>query len=119
MVAKVFYNQSCSICRAEINHYKKITKDEFDFVDVTNNEMAKVQTKSDAATLIRRMHVIENGHLYAGAKAFIIVWSKIPRYQWLAKILGLPVIFTLFHLAYEFVAFILFLKNKGQLSSSK
>ena len=119
MVAKVFYNQSCSICRAEINHYKKITKDEFDFVDVTNNEMAKVQTKSDAATLLRRMHVIENGHLYSGARAFFIVWSKIPRYQLLSKVLGLPIIFTLFHLFYELVAFFLFLKNKGQLSTKK
>jgi predicted DCC family thiol-disulfide oxidoreductase YuxK len=119
MVAKVFYNQSCSICRAEINHYKKISKDEFDFVDITDNEMAKVETKSDAATLLRRMHVIENGILYSGAKAFLIVWSKIPRYKLLSKILGLPIIFTCFHIIYEIVALLLFWKNKDQLPTKK
>ena len=45
MITKVFYNHSCNICRAEINRYKKITKDQFDFVDITDNHMAKVQTK--------------------------------------------------------------------------
>ncbi len=119
MVAKVFYNQSCNICRAEINHYKKITKDEFDFVDITDNEMAKVETKSDAATLLRRMHVIENGILYSGAKAFLIVWAKIPRYKLLSKILALPIIYTCFYILYEIVAFLLFLKNKHQLPSKK
>ena len=112
MVTKVFYNQSCGICRAEINHYKKITKNEFDFVDITNNEMAKIQTKRNNLELLRRMHVLENGKLYTGAKAFLVVWSKIPRYKSLSKLLSLPIIFSFFHIFYEIVAFFLFLKNK-------
>ena len=68
MITKVFYNHSCSICKTEIDHYKKITKDEFDFIDITNNHDARVSTNLDKASLLRRMHVIENGTLYSGAK---------------------------------------------------
>ena len=119
MTTKVFYNHSCNICRAEINHYKKITKDEFDFVDITDNYMAKVQTKSNDRQLLRRMHVMEDGKLFAGAKAFLIVWSKIPRYKILSKILGLPILFSIFSGLYEIVAYFLFLKNKKQLPFTK
>jgi len=113
MTTKVFYNHSCSICKTEINHYKKITKDEFDFIDITNNQDATISTNLDKASLLRRMHVIENGTLYSGAKAFLIIWSKIPRYRILSKIFNLPVAFTLFHLFYEATAYCLFLKNKN------
>ena len=119
MTTKVFYNHSCNIWRAEINHYKKKTKDEFDFVDITDNYMAKVQTKSNDRQLLRRMHVMEDGKLFAGAKAFLIVWSKIPRYKILSKILGLPILFSIFSGLYEIVAYFLFLKNKKQLPSTK
>ena len=33
---KVFYNESCSICRAEINLYKKQNIKEIEWVDITN-----------------------------------------------------------------------------------
>lgn len=119
MTTKVFYNHSCSICKTEINHYKKITKDEFDFIDITNNLDATISTNLDKASLLRRMHVIENGTLYSGAKAFLIVWSKIPRYQILSKIFSLPVLFTMFHLLYEAVAYCLFFKNRDQLDNKE
>ena len=119
MTTKVFYNQSCNICRVEINHYKKITKDEFDFVDITNNHLARVQTKLSYRQLLRRMYVMKDGKLFSGAKAFLIVWSKIPRYKILSKVLGLPIIFFIFHLVYEVIAYFLFLKNKSLLSSDK
>jgi predicted DCC family thiol-disulfide oxidoreductase YuxK len=119
MTTKVFYNHSCNICKTEIIHYKKITKDEFDFIDITDNYEATVSTNLDKATLLRRMHVIENGTLHSGAKAFLIVWSKIPRYRILSKIFALPVIFTIFHLIYEAIAYCLFLKNKNQLTNKE
>ena len=119
MITKVFYNHSCNICKTEIDHYKKITKEEFDFIDITDNHDAIVSTNLDKASLLRRMHVIENGTLYSGAKAFLIVWSKIPRYRILSKIFSLPVIFTVFHLLYEVIAYCLFLKNKDQLTNKE
>ena len=44
MSPKVFYNNSCSICRFEINHYKKITKN-IDWIDISNEKSSLRQTK--------------------------------------------------------------------------
>ena len=42
---KVFFNNSCSICRAEINLYKKEQVEGIDWVDITRNKKAEVETK--------------------------------------------------------------------------
>jgi len=65
--------------------------------------------------LIRRMHVSENGKIYTGADAFVKLWSKIPRYKFLSKILAVQPFLFITRIIYEFLAFLLFLKNKKQL----
>ena len=50
-----------------------------------------------------------------GAEAFLAVWKKIPKYNFLYNFFKLPIIFTLFSFFYEIVAFFLYLKNKKQL----
>ena len=37
---KVYFNNSCKICRAEINLYKKEKIQEIDWIDITNNSKA-------------------------------------------------------------------------------
>ena len=73
---KVYYNESCSICRAEINLYKKQNIKEIDWIDITNNEAAEKDTLKDDKSLIRRLHVEENGKIFEGAEAFLLVWKK-------------------------------------------
>ena len=113
---KVYYNKSCSICRAEINLYKKQNIKEIKWVDITNNVAAERDTLKDNKTLLRRLHVEEGGKIFGGAKAFLLVWKKIPKYKFLYTFFRLPIIFTLFSLFYEIIAFILYLKNKKQLT---
>jgi len=112
---KVYYNESCSICRAEINLYKKQNIEEIDWVDITNNIAAENETSKDDKTLLRRLHVMEDGKVFEGAEAFLLVWKKIPKYKFLYKFFKLPIIFTLFNFAYEIIAYFLYLKNKKQL----
>ena len=114
---KVYYNASCNICRAEINHYKKQNNKEIEWIDITNNELAKKETKKDNKTLLRRLHVEENGNVFGGAKAFLLVWKKIPKYKFLYNLFKLPIIFNLFSFTYEIIAFFLYLKNKKQLNN--
>tara|TARA_B100000989_G_scaffold65769_1_gene45715 strand:+ start:1989 stop:2360 length:372 start_codon:yes stop_codon:yes gene_type:complete len=116
MTIKVFFNNSCNICKLEIDHYKKNSDGNLEWVDITNNQEAVDLTLKSKEELLRRLHVIENGNVIGGAKAFIIIWSKIPKYNFLAKILSFKPLFILFHYAYEFVAYFLFLKNKHQLN---
>jgi predicted DCC family thiol-disulfide oxidoreductase YuxK len=112
---KVYYNESCSICRAEINLYKKQNIKDIEWVDITNNLIAEKNTSKNNRTLLRRLHVEENGKVFGGAKAFLLVWKKIPKYKFLYTILKLPIIFNLFSFFYEIIAFFLYQKNKKQI----
>ena len=80
-----------------------------------NNDDALKLTSKSQAELLRRLHVIDDGKVIGGAKAFIIIWSKIPKYNFLAKIFSIKLLYFLFHYGYEIVAYFLFLKNKNQL----
>ena len=112
---KVFYNESCSICRVEINHYKKQGIKDIEWVDITGNKDAVNETLKNEKTLLRRLHVKDGNQVFSGASAFLLVWKKIPKYKIFYYFLRLPIIFTLFSISYEIIAFFLYLKNKKQL----
>ena len=112
---KVYYNKSCSICRAEIDLYKKQNIKEIDWIDITNNTIAEKDTLKDNNSLLRRLHVEEGGQIFDGAEAFLLVWKKIPKYRFLYTFFKTPIIFNIFSIFYEIIAFFLYLKNKKQL----
>ena len=115
MAIKVFFNNSCNVCRLEINHYKKIADSNLEWIDITNNDEALKITSKSQEELLRRLHVIDDGKVIGGAKAFIIIWSKIPKYKFLSKIFSIKQLFFIFHYLYEIAAYFLFLKNRKQL----
>jgi predicted DCC family thiol-disulfide oxidoreductase YuxK len=112
---KVYYNKSCNICRAEINLYKKQNIQEIEWVDITNNIIAEKDTLKDNKTLLRRLHVEEDGKVFGGARAFLLVWKKIPKYKYLYTFFKLPIVFEIFSFFYEIIAFFLYQKNKKQI----
>tara|TARA_B100001057_G_scaffold71_1_gene64 strand:+ start:824 stop:1195 length:372 start_codon:yes stop_codon:yes gene_type:complete len=116
MGIKVYFNDSCNICRMEINHYKKIANSDLEWIDITNNDEAIKITSKSQKELLRRLHVINDGEVIGGAKAFILIWSKIPKYKILSKIFSIKPLFIIFHYLYEIAAFFLFLKNRKQLN---
>ena len=115
---KVYFNNSCIVCRMEINHYKKFNE-KLGWIDVTNNKEAQKETAKSSAELIRRLHVEQDGKIYQGIDAFLIVWSRLPKYRWLYKLVKTPGIYHASYVAYECLAYILFIKNKGQLANEK
>jgi predicted DCC family thiol-disulfide oxidoreductase YuxK len=114
---KVYFNNSCKICRSEINLYKKESIQEIDWVDITNNSTAEKETAKKDKELLRRLHVKDGDKIIGGAEAFLYVWKKIPKYNFLYSFFNLPVIFTFFKFGYEIIAYFLYLKNKKQLKS--
>ena len=114
---KVYFNNSCKICKTEIDLYKKENIQEIDWIDITNNNTAEFETSRSKKQLLRRLHVKNGDKIIQGAEAFLIVWKKIPKYRFLYKILKLPIIFYLFSFLYEIVAFFLYLKNRKQLKN--
>ena len=114
---KVYFNNSCKICKAEIDLYKKEKIQEIDWVDITDNNLAEKETSKSNKELLRRLHIKEGGEVIHGAKAFLLLWKKIPKYRFLYNFLRLPVIFHLFSCTYEIVAFFLYIKNRNQLKN--
>ena len=114
---KVYFNNSCKICKAEIDLYKKENLDEIEWVDITNNELAEKETLKDSKQLLRRLHIKDGEKVLGGAEAFLLLWKKMPKYKFLYNFFKLPIVFTLFSILYEVVAFFLYLKNKKQLKN--
>ena len=117
LIMKVYFNNSCKICKAEIDLYKKEKTQEIEWIDITNNELAKKETSRNSKELLRRLHVKENEKVIEGAEAFLALWKKMPKYKFLYNFFKLPIIFNLFSFGYEIVAFFLYLKNKKQLKN--
>jgi len=113
---KVYFNNSCNICRAEIDLYKKQNIQDIEWIDITDNKSAEIETQKNDKALLRRLHIKEGEKVISGAEAFLLVWQKIPKYEFLYTFFKIPIIFTLFSYFYEIIAFFLYLKNRKQLS---
>ena len=118
-MVKVFFNNSCNICRAEINHYKKYSDSSVEWIDVTDNEEAQKITSKTYRELLRRMHVVQNGKVIDGAESFLIIWKNVPKYNFLYKIFKIRTFFFFLKIFYEIAAFFLFIKNKHLLNNEK
>ena len=57
---KVYFNNSCKICRSEINMYKKENIEDIDWIDITDNKEAEKETSKNDKELLRRLHIKEN-----------------------------------------------------------
>ena len=115
---KVYFNNSCKICKAEIDLYKKEKIEEIHWVDITDNQLAEKETFRDNKQLLRRLHVKDGEKVLEGAEAFLSLWKKMPKYKFLYNFFKLPIIYNIFALVYEIVAFFLYLKNRKQLKKS-
>ena len=67
---KVYFNNSCKICKAEIDLYKKEKIQEIDWIDITNNDKAEKETSKSSKELLRRLHVKDGEKSYAGCRSF-------------------------------------------------
>ena len=116
-IMKVYFNNSCKICKAEIDLYKKEKIKEIDWIDITNNNLAEKETSKNNKDLLRRLHVKDGEKVSQGAQAFLLLWKKMPKYKFLYNFFKLPIIFNIFSFLYEIIAFFLYLKNKKQLKN--
>ena len=65
-------------------------------MDITNNKSAEIETQRNAKNLLRRLHIKDGEKVIGGAEAFLLVWKKIPKYNFLYKFFKLPIIFQIF-----------------------
>jgi predicted DCC family thiol-disulfide oxidoreductase YuxK len=100
----VLYNANCPVCNFEIGHYAQYAGQAglpIRFDDL--NSDARAQWGIDADTAARRLYVLHKGQLTSGIPAFLVLWAQMPRYKWLARVVGLPVIRHIASAGYDYV----------------
>jgi predicted DCC family thiol-disulfide oxidoreductase YuxK len=100
----VLYNADCPVCNFEIQHYAQYSGDNelpIQFDDL--NSDARLQWGLDADTAARRLYVLHDGALTSGIPAFLVLWAQMPKYRWLGKVVGLPVIKQFASALYDYV----------------
>lgn len=87
----VLFNANCPVCSFEIGHYARYAgrRDLPIRFDDLNSE-ALGCWGMDADTAARRLYVLHQGQLSSGVPAFLVLWGQMPRYRWLARLVGLP-----------------------------
>jgi 3-demethoxyubiquinol 3-hydroxylase len=87
----VLYDGACPLCRREIAVYQNAQANEpLCFVDVASADVA-LPDATPRPQLLARFHVIDrSGQLVSGAEAFIVLWSALPGWRWLARLERVP-----------------------------
>lgn len=99
---RVLFNGSCPVCSREIAHYRGYCETRAvsaRFEDLTGDAGEDWGLSPDEAA--RRLHVLHEGRLLSGMEAFRALWSEMPRYRWLARLTGLPVVRQILNVVYE------------------
>ena len=101
---RVLYNADCPVCRFEIDHYADYSKARslpLRFEDLNTTDLAHWGISRDQAA--GRLYLQRDGELLSGIPAFLVLWSEMPRYRWLARIVGLPGIRQCAMLVYDII----------------
>ena len=62
-MVKIFFNNSCNICRAEISHYKKHCGENIEWIDVTNNvEAQKITSETGVPHEVDHIFPLQGKH---------------------------------------------------------
>ena len=85
----VFYDGACNLCSKEINHYRRCDRNMLiDWVDIQSGDNFLHKLGICQADALHELHVLRaDGVLVRGAAAFASIWSKLPRYSILGKLL--------------------------------
>ncbi len=88
----VYFDGACPVCSREIAHYRtRAGAERLAFVDVSaaaGNDPAPDLSREAA---LARMHArLPDGTLVSGAAAFAALWSALPGWRWLGRVVALP-----------------------------
>lgn len=83
-----FYDRGCGLCRREIAHYRAIDRDNrVEWVDINTDRRLLDALGVSHEQAMKRMHVLgADGVLRDGAAAFVALWSALPYYRFLARL---------------------------------
>ncbi|MCU0983634.1 MAG: DUF393 domain-containing protein [Acetobacteraceae bacterium] len=86
----VYYDGACPICRREIAHYQgRAGAETILWVDASACAPEALGPGLTREAALARMHVrTPDGALVSGAAAFAALWSSLPGFRWLGKVVS-------------------------------
>lgn len=102
----VFYDGSCSVCSAEIEHYRrKDHEGRLVLIDISAADFRPEPYRIDRQAFMHELHVIDrNGEVYRGIDSFRVIWQAFPAstlYGMLGTLITLPLVNPLARLCYK------------------
>jgi predicted DCC family thiol-disulfide oxidoreductase YuxK len=99
----VFYDGDCPLCRREIAHYRRLYGSaRLRWVDVARSPDCLARHGLAPERAMAELHVLDAaGRWQRGVDAFLVIWSHLPRYHWLARLASTPGLRDLLDTAYH------------------
>ena len=84
----VLFDGQCPLCSREIAHYRRRRgADRIDWIDITRAENDPTALGVSRTEAMARFHVRDaDGRWHTGAAGFAQLWSWLPAYRWLARL---------------------------------
>ena len=102
----VFFDGACPLCRREIAHYRRVDRAQrLRWVDAATETKVLAAHGLDMERAMAELHVLDgNGGWHRGVDAFLVIWSRLPAYRWLARLVSAPGLRPLLGYAYRHFA---------------
>lgn len=105
--ADIYFNDQCPVCKTEMAHYATLcaqSRPDFQFIPATQHPQGLAQCGLRQEHLERRVYLHStDGRILSGIPALIALWSTMPRYQWLSRLIGLPVLRPVAAILYDHI----------------
>ena len=106
-LTEMYFNGECPVCSAEMSHYAALCADSqksLQFIDAMQRPNDFAQCGLRREHLERRVYLKDSkGRIVSGLPALVELWSRMPQYRWLARVMKVPVIEPLSNGFYDHV----------------
>ena len=102
-MTSVLYDGACPICAKEINLYRgQVGAELVRWLDVSRLAEREIPLGLSRREVLDRFHVIGNdGSIKTGAAAFVALWTVLPKFQRVARMVDNPPLLFLLEIGYS------------------
>jgi len=87
---RVLYDGGCPLCRREIAHYQRLSpRRPIHWIDIDADPDQSLPLGLTRERVMARFHVLDGEDIRTGADAFVLLWSALPGWRQLARMVRL------------------------------
>ncbi len=99
----MFYDGGCPLCTREVRHYRRLDRvGAVRWIDINAPDTCLQPYQLTRENAMARLHVLDtDGRMHTGAGAFATLWSVLPGYRWLGRLVRVLHLVPLLEIVYE------------------